>query len=711
MSQEQIIQETLKQYQEIPSKLLPYQTFIGEDRLGDLEREIKHFISDAKQDCDKDRLLRIGVIGQLKRGKSSFLNCLIFDGEERLPKAATPMTATLTKINYSEHPSAVIEYYSVNEWNSLKKLAQSHRDKLAYNQSLKLKKINPLVHQKEEPQKITDEERSASELVNMAQKNGLLVDEYLGKQEKIEGDQIDQLTKQFDQYVGADGHFTPIVKATALSLNLDLLKDIEIIDTPGLNDPITSRGDRTKEFMGKCDIIFFLSSSSQFLDDEDMGILTRNIPAKGIDQIEIVGTMFDSVLSEEGDHYSNFRSAIGSLAQLKRREKGERIAKISDPVIKKALSDKDTFLTSSIWYQIGKHFQNRNEEEEFYYQGLLNQFPEFDFNASNLMMLSQIDTTKKKLLTVKDHKEEILLDRFHNRALGFRRELRKRIDLIGDYLTHQQEQLISGDIEQLRVRNRETLKLITKAKTKINDLFESYFIDIEKKFSDLKFEIKSSRRGVSNIDVKEGSETHSYTERCGFLWLSTRRVYYTTHYRYASVYAAIETLREYVTQAESGIRNTVKELIDIKKFKKELVTNIEGVYNFRDDNFEPDDILIPVKNAVNRITIPDINIDVQKHIDIIRDNFSSDEVKDSAIDQLRSHQERVADLILTDLLKEVSSIIQNIIARLNRIQEDFIPGITRDIKGSIQKIEAQIKDKEKNIAIYQDALKTVDSLL
>jgi len=42
---------------------------------------------------DKGRLLRLAVIGQVNAGKSTFLNTILFDGQEVLPPAATPKTA------------------------------------------------------------------------------------------------------------------------------------------------------------------------------------------------------------------------------------------------------------------------------------------------------------------------------------------------------------------------------------------------------------------------------------------------------------------------------------------------------------------------------------------------------------------------------------------------------------------------------------------
>ncbi len=60
----------------------------------------------------EDRDLKVGIIGRVKAGKSSLLNALIFEGVEVLPKAATPMTASLTILKYADTLSAEVEFYS-----------------------------------------------------------------------------------------------------------------------------------------------------------------------------------------------------------------------------------------------------------------------------------------------------------------------------------------------------------------------------------------------------------------------------------------------------------------------------------------------------------------------------------------------------------------------------------------------------------------------
>ena len=73
-----------------------------------------------------DRSIHIGIVGRVKAGKSSFLNALLFDGEPLLPKAATPMTAGLTRIVYAEKPYAKVVYYDPKDWSDIQKQAAEY---------------------------------------------------------------------------------------------------------------------------------------------------------------------------------------------------------------------------------------------------------------------------------------------------------------------------------------------------------------------------------------------------------------------------------------------------------------------------------------------------------------------------------------------------------------------------------------------------------
>ena len=52
--------------------------------------------------------LHLAVLGQMKRGKSSFINALM--GAEILPTGVLPVTAVITEIKYGLSPEAIILY-------------------------------------------------------------------------------------------------------------------------------------------------------------------------------------------------------------------------------------------------------------------------------------------------------------------------------------------------------------------------------------------------------------------------------------------------------------------------------------------------------------------------------------------------------------------------------------------------------------------------
>jgi hypothetical protein len=63
---------------------------------------------DAQLQRNKERRFGIAVVGEFKRGKSTFINALL--GKEILPSDVSPCSATLNRVAYGMRPSAVISY-------------------------------------------------------------------------------------------------------------------------------------------------------------------------------------------------------------------------------------------------------------------------------------------------------------------------------------------------------------------------------------------------------------------------------------------------------------------------------------------------------------------------------------------------------------------------------------------------------------------------
>ena len=94
------------------------------------QADAKSAESDIDSIMEEGRTLKLGIVGEVKAGKSSFLNALLFNGKDILPKAPTPMTAALTKISYSSAPQNRIFFYNKNDWEIIKANVDQYNERL-----------------------------------------------------------------------------------------------------------------------------------------------------------------------------------------------------------------------------------------------------------------------------------------------------------------------------------------------------------------------------------------------------------------------------------------------------------------------------------------------------------------------------------------------------------------------------------------------------
>src|SRR5574344_1415246 len=215
---------------------------------------------------EKDTLT-IGVIGQMKCGKSTFLNSFVFE-DSILPAATTPMTAALSVITYGEKERIVAEFYTKDEWEE-QKIQANHSIEECSGDTILESKI-----------------KAAKELVAKAVKLGSSLENYLGKTQE---DNFNNLI----EYVGADGKFISITKSVTIYYPKDYLKGVEIVDTPGFNDPIVSREERTKEFLKKADVVLMMLYAGRPFDATDRDIIFKNVRQCGIGKVLIGINKYD----------------------------------------------------------------------------------------------------------------------------------------------------------------------------------------------------------------------------------------------------------------------------------------------------------------------------------------------------------------------------------------------------------------------------------
>ncbi|WP_183022191.1 dynamin family protein [Helicobacter pylori] len=560
-----LIEKALKE-QGLQEKAKPFMSENAVIKTEELEKTLKEMQAE-------DRDLKVGIIGRVKAGKSSLLNALIFKGVEVLPKAATPMTASLTILKYAQNLSAEVEFYSpkdiaelkneheryVREFNRIvdeeikkqkEKQSLSNRAKeglrnvgkaFSRNKSdeavpkervLSDEEINKRAERIAED-KLKDDTRlvSSHDQYEKMKKSGLINTKNLDP--RIQANSLQELNQKLLQFVGADGKYMPYTKAVQISLNNPNLKDLEVIDTPGINDPIVSREERTKALLKDCDVVFIVSPSGQFLTDSDMDLFDRVSNKEGLQEIYFVASQADSaVLSmseveKSGQHLPTaFENAQKSLSSQLNNIMGKLIENYPNQreIFEKAIKN-GVILASGVCFSMYKDFKNQasweSKTEEYHnaLRNLTNAYPDAfssdDKSKESLLLLSNIGAIEERLEKAAKEKEKIMSQKLQDYAQSQANNLHNLITQLLQDLEDEKKRIKSADISAIKEQIRAYENLSDEIKTEFDQTYgnfiEDFFINIEDGLEETLEEfIQKTKKDNEN---QKGKEDEIFTKK------------------------------------------------------------------------------------------------------------------------------------------------------------------------------------------------------
>jgi len=272
--------EAVKQQIENDPQLIPI-TF----QIGSGERSITKESLNEEFVNLKKAPFTIAVCGEVKAGKSTLLNSILF-GDNILPTFDTPLTAKLTFIKKSDKPYNYFKanFYSKQEWSVV-------CSNSSINQELE------------------------ENLQLAAERYGI-----------YKGDCIEDQTKSIEvfdlqdleQYVSAinkeddsslAGKFTPYVKNVEIFINKEELQDIQIVDTPGLNDPNAINSVETTNWINNAHAIVYVTDVKGFAEP-DLKFFQQFMAERGPKYRIIVQNKID-----KEENYVESRLYMGGLGQ------------------------------------------------------------------------------------------------------------------------------------------------------------------------------------------------------------------------------------------------------------------------------------------------------------------------------------------------------------------------------------------------------------
>lgn len=664
--------------------------------ISSIESLKKNFIIKTNDFFREDRKLNIGVIGRVKAGKSSFLNTFLFSGKDVLPKAVTPKTAALTRIEYSSVNSIDVEYYTDEEWSYLKEKAQQDKNRA---ESMVAREILQMVEEKDiNPYEYT--------------KRGI---------ESISFESYDLLMNELNQYVGENGMYTPMVKAVTLYVDIEELREISIVDTPGMSDPITSRTEKTKSFMEVCDVVFFMSKATGFLDSNDIDLLMSQIPNKGTKKLVLVCSRFDDGLRDMIWSKDSLEETI-SVAKMKLKNHTQRVIeeyRKNNYNIKLSVLEqcREPIFISAVAHNMSeKDMKDYNEHEKKVYDALN---VHKDLTPEMLKKIGNISEVKEVFEAVVVKKEELLLTKASSFVPTANDELRVKLEHYERMLENRVNRLKSNDRESIIEKKKNLSTSINRINASIESIFGEVYNKLEKHKANVLRELRADNRSYSHLIEKEGIETHFETcKRSTSKWYvpwswgsSTRDVYtYDERYHYLDASDALDNIRNFTSNASDKIEKVFSSVVDIVALKKDLYTTILENFDPSDEHYEPSYFKLLVEQTLNKIEFPIINIDINGVIESFAEHYQGEIRRPEEKGYLRNALSQIIselfEQISTRFVEEILTFKERIEGVKNSFTEKLLEGFNKEFNIVLEKFS----DKEIEIGIYKELIDKIKKL-
>ncbi len=295
---------------------------------------------------------------------------------------------------------------------------------------------------------------------------------------RIQADSLEELNQKLYQFVGKEGKFMPYTKAVQISLNNPNLKDLEIIDTPGVNDPIVSREARTKALLKECDVVFVIIPSGNFLTDSDMDLFDRVSNKEGIQRVYFVASQADSAVcapSEVENSRHHLPTALENAQKILSSSLNETMSLLKkkyhhqQEIFESAIKN-GIILTSVVCYNLYKDFENQaswereKEEYQLAWENLTNDYPDAfdsdDKSKESLLLLSNMGVIRERLEEAAKEKENIISQRLQEYLEAQANNLHNLIMQLSQDLEKEKNRIKDADLNKISEQLKEYEKTL-----------------------------------------------------------------------------------------------------------------------------------------------------------------------------------------------------------------------------------------------------------
>ena len=638
--------------------------------------------------------LSIGIIGQVKAGKSSFLNALLFDGRPVLPEAATPKTANLTRIAHGPAPVLTVEYYSPQEWAGIVDMAAGVAQ--------------------------DDGARVARELVNMARDRGVDIAATLAKgSERLVATHAEQLP--LNDYAGENGRYTALVKATSLELPMEELRGLDLVDTPGMNDPVISRTQKTKEYMAQCDVVFFLSRCSQFLDQSDTDLLHLQLPGKGVKRIVLVAGQYDSVLLDDGYDRSSLAATEDNIKSRLSRRAAQAMDKLANERQAQGRGELAAMLhglrapvfASTFAHGFASWPEHRWNKNMHHVHGQMQAMARQCWNGAVISnedwaRLANFDALKAAYEQARLDKHDLLEQQRQDVLPRARRELGLCLRELTDAVQRRAQQLQTGDLATLERQRQACEHRIADIVTCLTQEVDKHTQAARRTRDTMLAQLKGAMADFSNLKEKSGTETHTSSHEVStsrwynpFSWGNTETVYrsYTSSYTYMAAADAVEQVLTYGRTSAADIEHAFARVVNRGELLAALRSALLRALDTDDAAFDPGHFRRTLQASMERLVLPELQLEVSGIGAGIGSRFKGEIRDPEHMARLRASLTQALQDVFQDIGSAFELGVAQLCQQLDGVRASLEQQMVADLRQELSSLQQAFADKENDLAI------------
>ncbi len=507
-------------------------------------------------------------------------------------------------------------------------------------------------------------------------------------------------------------------------MNNPNLKNLEIIDTPGVNDPIISREARTKALLKDCHVVFVISPSGQFLTDSDMGLFDRVSNKEGLQEIYFVASQTDSAVCATSE-VQNSRHHLPTALENAQKSLSSSLDKAMEALIQTNHNQRGIFekaikngviLTSGACFSMYKDFKNqaswesKNEDYQLAWNNLTDNYPDAfnsdDASKESLLLLSNMGAIRERLEKAAQKKEEIIPQRLQDYTQSQASNLHNLITQLSQDLEKEKNRIKDADMGAITNQIEAYKKLSDEIEIGFRDAYEEFIFHFIKNTRDgldetLTKAIQKAKAGAQNEEeeeyytkrVKQGSAWGSF-KRNFLFWDDGDAGYDEVRCTRAVVKAGavVDYLIEMHEICEKALNDSVGSFKIV--FKKELYAKVLSQLRqiIRDDDLIDEAAFKKSVHAVtDKIKFEEFHYTLPSEIGAQTGFLRGYE----AVQFIQSVETHLRDFEAESKndVKEYCTDLENKLGK-----QDFANGVLSKLKKDMQTLKNQVQNKEQSIA-------------